>query len=363
MGWFLLVQVVKTISLILFYYSFSISITFYNKWILMGYPFPVSITMVHLVVSFIMAWVVRKLTSCYTGNPPLNLPWSVYLKNIAPIAIFSALDIGFSNWSLLFITISLYTMSKSTALIFVLLFSILFRLQKPRAVQILVVVMIVAGLFLFTYESTSFNTEGFFLVMSASLISGVRWTTAQFTLQKEEFGLSNPVDVTFHLQPVMMMTLLPLAIPVDGVAVSTSVLAFRANTLGQFCWTVLLIAPAALLAFMLGVSEYLLVYHTSGLTLSISGVFKEILILTISTLWWEEERLETIHLVGMIVCVSGIALHVLLKAIHIRNLEKEKVFEESSKSKEDTVQLISDKSQNVESDSDQSEVLYETSHM
>jgi hypothetical protein len=31
---------------------------------------------------------------------------------------------------------------------------------------------------------------------------------------------------------------------------------------------------------MLGVSEYLLVYHTSGLTLSISGVFK------VGRWWW-----------------------------------------------------------------------------
>ena len=34
------------------------------------------------------------------------------------------------------------------------------------------------------------------------------------------------------------------------------------------------ILVAAILAFMLGVSEYLLVYHTSGLTLSIAGIFK-----------------------------------------------------------------------------------------
>lgn len=34
MAWILFVQIVKTLSLILFYYCFSISITFYNKWIL-----------------------------------------------------------------------------------------------------------------------------------------------------------------------------------------------------------------------------------------------------------------------------------------------------------------------------------------
>ena len=35
MAWGLILQVVKSVALILFYYSFSISLTFYNKWVLM----------------------------------------------------------------------------------------------------------------------------------------------------------------------------------------------------------------------------------------------------------------------------------------------------------------------------------------
>lgn len=55
---------------------------------------------------------------------------------------------------------------------------------------------------------------------------------------------------------------------------STSVLVFRASNMVEFGWTVAYIIPAGVLAFMLAVSEYLLVFHTSGLTLSISGVLK-----------------------------------------------------------------------------------------
>ncbi len=54
----------------------------------------------------------------------------------------------------------------------------------------------------------------------------------------------------------------------------TSELIFRAPLLKEFALTSLFILAAAIVAFMLGVSEYLLVYHTSSLTLSIAGVFK-----------------------------------------------------------------------------------------
>ena len=60
--------------------------------------------------------------------------------------------------------------------------------HTQRVLLIAVVLMIVTGLFLFTYEQTAFNLEGFILVMSASIITGLRWTTAQLTLQKEELG-------------------------------------------------------------------------------------------------------------------------------------------------------------------------------
>lgn len=63
-----------------------------------------------------------------------------------------------------------------------------------------------------------------------------------------------------------------------GTIVGTSVLVFRASTWNDLGWTTAYILPAAVLAFMLGVSEYLLVYHTSGLTLSVSGVFKVLLL-------------------------------------------------------------------------------------
>lgn len=46
--------------------------------------------------------------------------------------------------------------------------------------------------------------------------------------------------------------------------------------------------------------------------------FQEILTLGISTLYWEEEALTALHAIGMVICVSGISLHVLLKAIDTR---------------------------------------------
>lgn len=53
---------------------------------------------------------------------------------------------------------------------------------------IVVVLLISCGLFMFTYESTQFNLEGFIMVLLASFIGGIRWTLTQVLMQKAELG-------------------------------------------------------------------------------------------------------------------------------------------------------------------------------
>lgn len=81
-----------------------------------------------------------------------------------------------------------YTMTKSTCIIFILAFSLSFGLEQKRPSLIVVVCLIGAGLFLFTYQSTQFNLEGFLLVLSASALAGLRWTLAQLVMQRKDLG-------------------------------------------------------------------------------------------------------------------------------------------------------------------------------
>ncbi len=56
--------------------------------------------------------------------------WSDYLSRVAAVAVFSALDIGLSQWSFEFITVALYTMTKTTSVLFILFFALLFGLER-----------------------------------------------------------------------------------------------------------------------------------------------------------------------------------------------------------------------------------------
>ncbi|BFZ19512.1 hypothetical protein BsWGS_22551 [Bradybaena similaris] len=340
---------VKTLSLVLFYYVFSIGLTFYNRHIFKENKLALSITMCHLVFKFVASCVVRLILECRTGTPRVMLDWGTYVRRVAPAGLVSSLDIGLSNWSFEMITISLYTMSKSTAVIFILMFSLFFKLEKFRWSLVAVVLFIFTGLFLFTFHSTQFELIGFSLVMTASVLSGLRWTLAQILLQRDELGLHNPIDMMFHIQPWMMLALFPLSALFEGDVVSTTDKYFRFSE-----WSVLLTGIGAILlggflGFMLEFSEYLLLFHTSSLTMSISGVFKESCILALAYLV-NHDPMNVVNAIGLIVCLLGIVIHVVAKAIDSKTETSERALNGTA----ETIEMLTkDRDANEGSDSDE----------
>ncbi|XP_067096728.1 solute carrier family 35 member C2 isoform X1 [Osmerus mordax] len=313
----LMCRAVRTVGLVLFYYVFSIGITFYNKWLMKGFHFPLFMTLVHLSIIFSLSALSRWALQCWTGKPRVVLSWADYIFKVAPTALATALDIGLSNWSFLFITISLYTMTKSSAVLFILFFSLIFKLEEPNPFLVVVVLLIASGLFMFTFESTQFNLQGFIMVLLASFIGGIRWTLTQLLMQKAELGLQNPIDTMYHLQPLMFLGLFPLFLYNEGLTLTMSEKLFRVSELRPLLSSLLLLCVGGSLAFGLGFSEFLLVSRTSSLTLSIAGIFKEVCTLLLAARLMGD-RMSSINWLGFAVCLSGISLHVGLKTYYSR---------------------------------------------
>ncbi|KAH9419416.1 hypothetical protein DERP_010628 [Dermatophagoides pteronyssinus] len=315
--------IIRTIGLILIYYTFSIGITFYQKWFIKRFHYPLIIVVCHLIIKFALASLFRWLYRQITGITRITLHWKDNLRRISLPGIASALDIGFSNWSFEFITISLYTMTKSTCIIFILAFALLLDLEKKRLSLIIVVSLISIGLFMFTYKSTQFQLNGFLLVLSASMLSGLRWTLSQKLMQRKESSLSHPIDMMYHIQPWMIIGLLPLAfifeilpsinyIDYDDHHPSTTLNKNDFPTLEMIpdFWHQIMIG--SFLAFLMEFSEYLLLTFTSSLTLSLAGIFKEIFTLYLAVNF-NGDQMSLTNFIGLIVCLLGIIIHVMLK--------------------------------------------------
>jgi len=236
------VTLVNTAALIAFYYSSSIGLTFYQSWLMKELRFPLTIVLCHFVMKFCMGWACRAAYTMHTGLERVALPWSQMLGRVAVVAVVASLDIGLSQWSFEYIDVALYTITKSTSIVFILMWAILLRLEKKHWSLVVIVVMIATGLAMFTYKSTDFVMVGFVMVLSASFLSGVRWTVSQLIMQRAQYNLSNPVDMIYHVQPMMILAILPFTVAIEGSRVATSVSMLRYTSLSTFLQTTALVA-------------------------------------------------------------------------------------------------------------------------
>lgn len=129
-----------------------------------------------------------------------------------PCGIAAAVEICCSNAALVYITLSFYTMVKSSTPIWVLMFSFIFGFEKPRLLLVMIIMVMVAGVVLTVEGETKFDTRGFILVLTASIVSGLRWTMTQLLLLQQGSTISNPIATLYYLSPVMFLTMLTLSL-------------------------------------------------------------------------------------------------------------------------------------------------------
>jgi solute carrier family 35 protein C2 len=197
-------------------------------------------------------------------------------------------------------------MCKSSVLGFVLLFAFLFRLEKPSWKLAAIITTMTAGIIMMVAGETAFDALGFVLVMSAAASSGFRWSLTQILLLRNP-ATSNPFSSIFFLAPVMFLTLLVLAIPVEGPLTLVRAFLALSSEKGTLRSLAILLFPGCL-AFAMTASEFALLQRTSVVTLSICGIFKEVLTISTASIIFADE-LTPINASGLVVTIAAMAYY------------------------------------------------------
>ena len=238
------------------------------------------------------------------------MPNWFYFSRIGPCGSATALDIGLGNFSLRFISLTFFTMCKSSVLAFVLLFAFLFHLEQPTWKLCVIILFMTVGVIMMVAGETAFNALGFVLVMTASLCSGFRWSLTQILLLRNR-ATSNPFSSIFFLTPIMFFALFFLALPIEGPTNVVAGIKELATSKGGFVSFLLLLFPG-ILAFLMVSAEFALLKRTSVVTLSVCGIFKEVLTISAAGVVFGDE-LSPINVSGLVVTIASIAAYNYLK--------------------------------------------------
>ena len=218
-------------------------------------------------------------------------------------------------------------MCKSSALAFILIFAFLFRLETPSVKLVLIIATMTVGVVMMVAGETAFNALGFVLVISASFFSGFRWSLTQILLLRNP-ATSNPFSGIFFLAPVMFLALAIMAIPIEGFGPLAAGLGVLVEKKGALQGIGILLLPGVL-AFLMTASEFALLQRTSVVTLSICGIFKEVLTISAGQLVIDKDRLTPINISGLIVTIGSIGAYNYIKITKMK--ENAKIEAEQSK--------------------------------
>lgn len=262
------------------WFFFSALLSAYNKWIFgsahLAFPCPLLLTSLHFFVQWMFSWAVSAAFPKYFGGDQVaEMAWKPFLGTSIPCGLVTSGDVGLSNLSLVRISITFYTMVKASAPIFVLGWAYILGIERITWSLIGVVLVIALGEFLTVAGEIHFDMIGFFLCLSASILSGARWTLVQLKLNTMEPPLKTTIATMRVLSPSMFFSMIIVSLCVERPWEKLGSGYFE--TVGQGFETLGMGLIGATFAVAMIICEFYLIMRANAIVLMIGGVIKEMI--------------------------------------------------------------------------------------
>ncbi|GAA6017019.1 hypothetical protein JCM11491_006131 [Sporobolomyces phaffii] len=254
--------------------ALSSSVILFNAWILgkdegdLNFPYPITLTTFHLVYAAIATRIMRRFTPLLDGLDNVEITWQRWYSNIVPIGALFSGSLIFNNLAYTTLSVPFIQMLKAFTSVAVMGLSVLMGLEQFSKRTAITVVAISFGVMIASYGEVNFVLGGFLSQCIGIAFEATRLVAIQKLLQ----GLRmDPLVSLYYYAPVCAAfnaVLIPLF---EGFTPLSEIL----PTVGPF--TLFLNCNIALL---LNISVVFLIGCASSLILTLSGVLKDILLVT-----------------------------------------------------------------------------------
>lgn len=264
-------------------------------------------TSIHFLCQWAFSLIACAIAPIYFGSHRVqSMTWYEWFTVSAPCGIVTSGDVGLSNLSLVRITITFYTMVKASTPIFVLIWAYLFGIERITLQLLGVVLVIALGEYLTVMGEVDFDRIGFFLCLTASMLSGARWTLVQLKLRSLDPPLKTTIATMRLLSPSMFLSLFIFSLMIERPWVK-----LEHENAGKIFETVGLGLMGANLAIAMILCEFYLIMRANAFVLMIGGVVKEMLSILIGVTYFED-KLNATNISGCFVVFLGVVLYKIL---------------------------------------------------
>ncbi|OCF35403.1 hypothetical protein I317_06735 [Kwoniella heveanensis CBS 569] len=277
--------------------ALSSAVILYNKYLYsnLNYPYPIFITAYHLGCAALGTRVLRLTTNLMDGLDKIEMTRELYIKSILPIGVLFSGSLILSNTAYLTLSVSFIQMLKAFTPVAILLISAIFKLQVLTSRLVIIVLLISAGCSLAAYGEVHFEMFGFLCQVSAVAFESSRLVMIQILLQ----GLKMDPLVSLHYYAPVCAIINACFLPfTEGLAPFREFM--RIGPLIMF--------SNAAVAFGLNVAAVFLIGAAGGLVLTLAGVFKDILLISSSVLFFGSP-ITSIQIFGYSLALGGMVAY------------------------------------------------------
>ncbi|WWC69579.1 uncharacterized protein I206_103522 [Kwoniella pini CBS 10737] len=277
--------------------ALSSAVILYNKYLYsnLNYPYPIFITSYHLGCAALGTRVLRVTTNLMNGLDKVEMTRELYLKSILPIGVLFSGSLILSNTAYLTLSVSFIQMLKAFTPVAILLISAIFKLQVLTSRLVMIVLLISTGCALAAYGELHFEMFGFLCQVSAVAFESSRLVMIQILLQ----GLKmDPLCSLHYYAPVCAI------INACFLPFTEGLVPFREYLrIGP-----LIMISNAAVAFGLNVAAVFLIGAAGGLVLTLAGVFKDILLISSSVIFFGSP-ITSVQIFGYSLALGGMVAY------------------------------------------------------
>ncbi|EHK41721.1 hypothetical protein TRIATDRAFT_84499 [Trichoderma atroviride IMI 206040] len=272
----------------------------FNKWLLdtAGFKYPIILTCWHLIYATIATQILARTTTLLDSRRNFPVTGRLYLRTILPIGLLYSGSLICSNVVYLYLSVSFIQMLKAASPVAVLFASWSWGVAEPNLAKFLNVLVIVFGVAVSSFGEIQFSWTGFFFQIGGTTFEAVRVVMIQVMLSGEGLNMDPLVSLYYYAPVCAVMNFL--------IALVGEVPKFKLEHAAQAGYGMLFLNAS--IAFILNVASVFLIGKTSGLVMTLTGIFKSILLVVVSILIWSTP-ITFLQAVGYAIALAGLTYY------------------------------------------------------
>ncbi|XP_073298050.1 probable sugar phosphate/phosphate translocator At3g14410 isoform X3 [Primulina huaijiensis] len=290
-----------TYAYILIYIALSSGQIFFNKWVLsskeINFPYPLGLTMLHMIFSSVLCFVLTKVLKIIKVEEGMTL--DIYMSSVIPIGAMFAMTLWLGNTAYLYISVAFAQMLKAIMPVAVFILGVFAGLEVMSVKMLLIMSLISFGVLVASYGEIYINWIGVVYQMGGVVGEALRLIFMEIFVKRKGLKL-NPISMMYYVSPCSALCLLIPWIFLEKP---------RMDEQGTWSFKPLILILNSLCTFALNLSVFLVISHTSALTIRVAGVVKDWVVVLLSALLFADTKLTLINLFGYAVAIAGVAAY------------------------------------------------------